>query len=212
MQLIPIPTPRVLPDFVACYSARIPGGEGRLHFAAGRECASRAIEQLLGAPSPDALPRGPAGEPVWPAGLTGSITHTGDFVAAAVAPSSMARGLGLDAEQVVSPERAARVASIVTQPGEACLGPQTVSDALRVTLLFSIKEAVFKCLYPLVLTRFYYPALLVTGLDFDQGIFHAELALPLPGGFASGYPLSGRFQIEDSRVYSGVCLVERDLS
>ena len=208
MQLIPVASPRVLPDFVACRSARIADADHRLHFDAGRECAASAIRQLTGKPPDHPLPRGPAGEPVWPAGLIGSITHTGDFVSAAAALASAARGIGLDAEQIVSPARAARVAAMVMLPGEASVGGEPLSHPVKVTLLFSIKEAVFKCLYPLVLKRFYYSALLVTDLDFGNGIFGAELAEPLADGFPAGHRLSGRFQIDGARVYSGICLLD----
>jgi enterobactin synthetase component D len=206
MELIPVTAPHVLPDFVACYAARLVGGDHREHFAAGRECASRAINQVLGRQPVSALPRGQAGEPVWPAGVTGSITHTGDYVAAAAALASTARGVGLDAEHIVSAERAARIAATVTDDGEAPTGGGTLSPAAKVTLLFSIKESVFKCLYPLVLKRFYYSALRVRELDFGTGRFHAELTVNLSVDFQSGCELSGGFQIDDLRVYAGICL------
>jgi enterobactin synthetase component D len=205
MQLIPLSRPRVLPDFVACYAARIVEGDHRMHFAAGRECAWRAMNQVMGEQSEHLLPRGPAGEPEWPPGLTGSITHTGDFVAAAAALSTTVRGIGLDAEHIASPERAAGVASSVMRPDERSLAETSVSLPVKITLLFSIKEAVFKCLYPLVRKRFYYPAVRVIELNFGTGSFRAELVLPLPG-FPAGYPLSGQFQVDETRVHAGIWL------
>lgn len=176
-----------------------------MHFAAGRQCAARAISHVTGQPTVCALARGPNGEPVWPAGLTGSITHTGNFISAAAARTAAARAIGLDAEQIIAPERAARVASIVMRDDERSVGGETITPAVRLTLLFSIKEAVFKCLYPLVMERFYYSALRVTSLDFGTGQFDARLTVPLPG-FPSGHPLTGRFEVDDARVYTGVCL------
>ena len=181
MQLIPVASPPVLPTIVACYSARLADADGREHFAAGRECAARAISQLTGQAPEHDIPRGPAGEPLWPAGLTGSITHTGDFVSVAIARATAVRAIGLDAERIVEPDRSRRVAPMIVQPGEPADGDEEAPGPVRVTLIFSIKEAVFKCLYPLVRERFYYPALLVTALDFSTGVFGAELAVSLPG-------------------------------
>jgi enterobactin synthetase component D len=196
----------VLPDGVTCVAARILNGDHRDYFVAGRECAVRAIREVTGVESDHVLARGPAGDPVWPAGLTGSITHTGDYVAAAVALASRVRGVGLDAEQVASADRASRVASVVMRPAERSLGGADLSDPLRVLLLFSVKEAVFKCLYPLVLERFDYPALEVTDLDLGRGRFRARLTAALPGGFGDGYPLSGGIEFDATRVYAGICL------
>jgi enterobactin synthetase component D len=81
-----------------------------------------------------------------------------------------------------------------------------MASMLKVTLLFSIKEAAFKCLYPLVLKRFDYSALCVWDLDPQNGCFQAELAESLSGEFRAGYILSGRFQVEADRVYAGICL------
>jgi len=141
---------------------------------------------------------------VWPAGLTGSITHTGDFVSVAIARATAVRAIGLDAERIVDPDRSRRVAPMIVQPGEAADGDEEAPGPVRVTLIFSIKEAVFKCLYPLVRERFYYPALLVTALDFSTGVFGAELAVSLPG-LPAGHHLSGRFHVDDDRVYAGIC-------
>src|SRR5580692_6347409 len=65
-------------------------------FAAGRVCARAALAQLGYAAV--ALPMGEDRAPQWPAGATGSITHTNGFCAAVVAATAQIRALGLDAE------------------------------------------------------------------------------------------------------------------
>jgi 4'-phosphopantetheinyl transferase EntD len=50
--------------------------------------------------------------PVWPDGVVGSITHTGDFAAAAVAWAADIAGLGIDSEQVIDPAAARDIADI----------------------------------------------------------------------------------------------------
>ena len=88
------------------FTARLLAGEGvaiedaspgrRREFAAGRECARRAL-RALGLEGVS-LPVGANGAPVWPDGVVGSITHKGAYRAAAVARSRDLAGLGIDAE------------------------------------------------------------------------------------------------------------------
>ena len=176
-----------------------------MSFAAGRECAARAAAQL-GAQPPIDVPRGAAGEPVWPDGLTGSITHKDWFFSAAVARQSEALAIGIDAERIIDADRAAVIARRVALPQEGFVGGQTLAPGLRVSLLFSIKEAVFKCLYPLVLRRFYYDALSVTAIDLAAGTFDSELTARLSDQFPAGKLLSGRLAVAEARVHTGIWL------
>lgn len=208
MRLVPTESPRVLPDFVSCYSARLVEGDYSTHFAAGRHCAGQAIAQL-GGDGRIQVGRGAAGEPVWPGGFTGSITHTGDFFCAAVARTSDASSIGIDAERIIEPDRAERIAHLILLPQEGMVGGALLSPALRVSLLFSIKEAVFKCLFPLVQKRFYYDAMAVTEMSPDDGTFRGVLVSSLSDRFAPGYALWGRFAVDERRVYAGTCLDPR---
>ena len=61
-----------------------------------RTCARRALAGLGIAET--AIPRGPKGQPIWPTGVVGSITHTTGYVAAAVAHAAKVRSIGVDAE------------------------------------------------------------------------------------------------------------------
>ena len=65
-------------------------------FTAGRLCAVQAIRGLGG--SETEIPVGERGEPIWPKGFVGSITHTQGYAAAAVALRSEVITVGIDAE------------------------------------------------------------------------------------------------------------------
>jgi 4'-phosphopantetheinyl transferase EntD len=69
----------------------------RREFITARRCAREALAKLGYAPVP--IRAGRKREPLWPAGLVGSITHTAGFRAAAVAPRSMLASIGIDTEQ-----------------------------------------------------------------------------------------------------------------
>jgi 4'-phosphopantetheinyl transferase EntD len=114
------------------------GQKRRRDFVLGRACAHAALAQL----GRDDGPVGKAqhGAPLWPAGVTGSITHTTGYAAAVV--SGTCAGLGLDAERIggVSEHLWPRLfdekeRAVLAQDGEA---------ALLATLFFSAKEAAYK--------------------------------------------------------------------
>ena len=87
------------------------------------------------------IPKHEDRSPVWPTGVIGTISHFEQHAAAAVASAAAYRGLGLDLE---SPETlSAEIATMVCRPEES-------GDTADAKLLFSIKEAIYKCIYPVV--------------------------------------------------------------
>lgn len=136
------PAPMLWPEEAAalgpCVESR------RREFARGRACARRAVAALGLGPQP-ILRKGRA--PAWPAPVVGSITHCSGFVAAAVLPAAVARGIGIDAEVRgrVSDHLAARVAAT----SELAHRPADIGAADLLTFLWCAKEAVFKCLHPI---------------------------------------------------------------
>jgi enterobactin synthetase component D / holo-[acyl-carrier protein] synthase len=175
-------------------------------YVAGRYCAARAIERLRPSDVPLTIGRGVAGEPQWPAGLTGSLTHTDGLASAAVARVSDARSIGIDSEVRVDAWRAERIRPLVMQPEESGVGGQALDAGTRVMLVFSAKEAIFKCLYPVVSRRFYYEDARILSADPATGVFVAELLTTLAPGFERGTVLQGRFEIDDRHVHTGVWL------
>jgi 4'-phosphopantetheinyl transferase EntD len=108
---------------------------------AGRDIA-RSLCGKLGVPVAG-ISRSPRRYPIWPAGITGSITHDAEFAAAVVAPADRFGGVGIDIEPAVPlmPD----IRNLVGQPDEwASLSNSGFCDKA----LFSIKEAVFKAVYP----------------------------------------------------------------
>ena len=175
-------------------------------YVAGRYCAARAIERLQPFEAPLTIGRGAAGEPRWPAGFTGSVTHTEGLASAAVARLSDARSIGIDSEVRVDTWRAEQIKPLVMQQDEAGLGGGALDGGTRVMLVFSAKEAIFKCLYPVVGRRFYYEDARIISADAATGVFVAELLTTLAPGFERGTVLQGRFEIDDRHVHTGVWL------
>lgn len=127
-----------LPAAEAARAAGLPRGRAG-EFTAGRWCAHRAL-QRLGCPEA-AIGTGPHGEPCWPEGFTGSITHkAGAAVAvAALAPAA----IGIDLEQAAALPLLIR--HRVLLPAEPDL-PQRfpVPAPAAERIVFSAKEAYYK--------------------------------------------------------------------
>lgn len=116
-------------------------------FALGRSCAREALRALGAAPA--GIGVGQHREPLWPAGIVGSISHTAGIAVAAVAHADDFAGIGIDIEaaRVLDPE----LVSLVCRPGELQrAGSAGHDEGLAALLMFSAKEAVYKALWPIL--------------------------------------------------------------
>ncbi|MFI5806932.1 4'-phosphopantetheinyl transferase [Streptomyces sp. NPDC051561] len=121
----------------------------RREFTAGRVTARRALVRA-GLPA-DPIPAGELGEPRWPTGVLGSITHCTGYRGAVVARTGDVPVLGIDAEPdlplppgvleaITLPAELARLRALDrSAPGRAPWG----------RLLFSAKESAYKAWFPL---------------------------------------------------------------
>jgi len=127
---------------------RSAGPGRRAEFTAGRACA-RAALAALGLPAAPVL-TGRAGEPRWPAGVTGSITHCAGYRACAAARIADVAAIGIDAE-LDAGLPAGLIESVAGQAERAWIARHAASDPAVCwdRLLFSAKEAVGKLWYPL---------------------------------------------------------------
>jgi enterobactin synthetase component D len=179
----------------------------QMQFRAGRYCAMKAMEALDPQFARYHVRRAATGAPVWPPGLAGSITHTDDFASAAVASTATTVSLGIDTERIMSDQQAGDVGSLIASPVElrqchvAGIPPR---EAL--TLVFSAKESIFKCLHPLVGRMFEFDDVRVVGVDRAAQLFRAEIVTTLGTAFPAGTLLEGRFAIEDQRIHTGISL------
>ena len=114
----------------------------RREFAAGRFCARAALLRLDR--SVGFVGRRYDGSPDWPTGIVGSITHTKDYVAAAVALSSSYLGIGIDAEAAVPlPQSVARKV-LTSKERLMCSSHDLTVKRLMETVMFSAKESTYK--------------------------------------------------------------------
>ena len=177
----------------------------RAEFLAGRVCARAALQQLEGLNFTPAI--GEDRAPVWPAHIAGSITHSTGRAAAIVANKRHWRGLGMDLENLLNAERADRLAGEILNPAELqrmAAGPRD-HLALLVTLTFSVKESLFKALYPIVEQRFYFEHAEV--LEWHEtGEVRLRLLTDLSNEWRNGTELDAQFAVRDGQLLSLVSI------
>jgi 4'-phosphopantetheinyl transferase EntD len=177
----------------------------RREFATGRACAREALARL-GVPS-TAVGSGPHGEPLWPSGVVGSITHCEGYRACAVAPARAVLTIGIDAEgdARLSDGVWAKVAHGGERDLRGATGPVRDGPHLD-AVLFSAKEAVYKAWFPLTGRRLGFDDVEVS-LDLAAAEFRAKLLVPgAPVEGANLTEFRGRWAVEAGVVCTAVIL------
>jgi 4'-phosphopantetheinyl transferase EntD len=177
----------------------------RREFATGRDCARRALERLGAPPGP--VLAGNRGEPVWPAGVVGSITHCHGYRGCAVASATDLAAIGIDAEphEPLPEGLVEKVAGAEEKSGLATLARAEPAVAWD-RLLFSAKEALYKAWYPLTERWLGFEDAVLT-IDPVERTFAARLLVPGPS--VAGTELrdfAGRWLVEDGLVLTAVAV------
>ena len=148
-------------------------------------------------------------------GGVGTRTIDGDWltatydgaISAIVARKAHWRGLGMDLENLLESARAERLAGEILTPPE--LQRMAAGDrehlALLVTLTFSVKESLFKALYPIVQQRFYFEHAEVVEWTM-AGEVRLRLLTDLSSEWHNGVELDAQFAVKDDQLLSLVSI------
>ena len=138
------------------YFSQLSSVSRREHYRSGRICAGEVLSKLgtLGQP----VLRDPqTREPLWPEGISGAITHSGKWAAAAAGKTSDVSGIGIDLEDL---ERQvdSRISRHVCIPEEQKWLQECGEDFLEQNLkiIFSAKESIFKAFFPYTRTYLHF--------------------------------------------------------
>ncbi len=158
-------------------------------FRAGRHAARSAIKKLMpDDPSVEqhAILIGASREPVFPAAISGSISHTDSVCLAACALKNDVASIGIDVENN-RPLDKHLLSVVYTRSEQVWL---TKTDTIPNILIFSIKESLFKCLFPFVQVYFdFLDAEITLQPDADNsGQFQFELIGDNRSDLQSGLP------------------------
>lgn len=170
-------------------------------FQVGRRCAAELIGALGGASTEVGV--APDRSPVWPAGFVGSITHKDSILGVAVAKASQVRAIGIDIEQMLSPQATDDVETACLNDRERELGRRLdIGRSLFATLCFSAKESLYKCLHPSVRRFFDHFAAEVIALDMAAGTVRIRLNEHLSAEVPKGLVLQGFFNLKNTHVFT----------
>ncbi|MDB6085666.1 MAG: 4-phosphopantetheinyl transferase [Gammaproteobacteria bacterium] len=173
-------------------------------FSAGRLCARLAL-RTFGIDG-FALRAAQDRQPLWPASVVGSISHSAGFCVAAVAAKSRFAGIGIDCE-VAGHVGADLWATICTAREASWVA--SLPDAERsqaAGLIFSAKEAFYKCQYPLTGEWLDFHDLEVepTALRGMNGGFSLRETRPIAAAEFTHGAVNGRYLLHDGFVTTAV--------
>jgi 4'-phosphopantetheinyl transferase EntD len=108
----------------------------------GRAAAGQLLEEI-GIVSPQGILKGSEGEPIWPEGCVGSISHSAGIAIAAAARTENFSGIGVDLE-LWNPSRDYKFLSKALNPDEQ---EWVGCDHKKGLQIFSAKEALYKLIF-----------------------------------------------------------------
>jgi 4'-phosphopantetheinyl transferase EntD len=178
----------------------------RNEFITVRYCARLALSELGFPPVP--ILKGDKGEPCWPAGVVGSLTHCAGYRGAVVGRGGAVRSVGVDAEpHDVLPDGVLDAISLPEERREMAALPAGVHWD---RIIFCAKEATYKAWFPLTKRWLGFEDAHIT-FDVDEsgsgGTF--ESMVLIDGATLSGPPLrslAGRWSVEQELVLTAIVL------
>ncbi len=191
------------PDFLANDSFKLYGvfpskdilksvPKRQAEFIAGRFCAQLGLKELGVLNRTVSCGEGRA--PLWPNGVKGSISHTGDVAEAIVSMAPDVVSLGIDIEKIFQKDIARYISDqIVNKKELSLINSLPICFETFLTIVFSAKESLFKAIYPLVEEYFDFRATILVNIkqntlslmikrkfrtvDFEKKIFNVEYTL-----------------------------------
>ncbi|MCH2270834.1 MAG: 4'-phosphopantetheinyl transferase superfamily protein [SAR324 cluster bacterium] len=172
-------------------------------FTLGRRCVHQALSKFKLESAP-VLRNPETREPCWPESVRGSITHSGKIAAAAVGWTKDISGIGIDLESF-SREIDFNISRHVCVETELIrLKSLPAEQAKRdLRIIFSAKESIFKCLFPISQTYLYFKDAKIT-INEDNAEFSFVLSKACSGITEVGFQHSGKFSIKDNMLLTSI--------
>jgi 4'-phosphopantetheinyl transferase EntD len=178
----------------------------RNEFITARHCARIALGELGFPPVP--ILKGDKGEPCWPEGVVGSLTHCAGYRGAVVGRAGVVRSVGVDAEpHDVLPDGVLDAISLPAERGEMTSLPAGMHWD---RILFCAKEATYKAWFPLTKRWLGFEDAHITfDVDGSGRAGGFESTILVDGATLSGPPLTslaGRWSVERELVLTAIVL------
>ena len=174
----------------------------RHEFAAGRACAREALGAIGFCPMP--ILQNDARAPVWPGGVLGAISHSHTWAGAAVTRSPDLCGIGLDIETIERVNLNIGRMVLTQQETDVHTALPDAKKKQHLALVFSAKEAVYKCLSPVSPVRIGFKDAIVrqtNGQKFEV-LMSGSIANALPACAC----MTGSYFLHEGCVFTGIVL------
>jgi 4'-phosphopantetheinyl transferase EntD len=178
----------------------------RNEFITVRHCARLALQELGVPPVP--ILKGEKGEPCWPDGVVGSLTHCDGYRGAAVGEHDAVRSVGIDAEpHDVLPHGVLDAISLPAERAELSALPEGLHWD---RILFCAKEATYKAWFPVTRRWLGFEDAHIV-FDVDEGATTGgfESRILIDPAAPSGPPLTmlrGRWSVRDGLALTAIVL------
>jgi 4'-phosphopantetheinyl transferase EntD len=169
-------------------------------FCAGRSQARRLIAMINGTAQP--LLIGDYRQPLWPSDVSGSISHSDQFCAVAVAPREKIADLGIDVDTLEALDPG--VIDVVLTDNEVSQTEENSEDWVS-KLIFSIKESNYKCCYSKVRTYIDFKQCEVK-LDFATQSYVSDIRCLDADQREVHLQLRGKWLIEADHIFTSAVL------
>ncbi|MBU3916737.1 4'-phosphopantetheinyl transferase superfamily protein [bacterium] len=178
----------------------------KAEFFSGRRCAHIALKKA-GYPNLPVL-RGRNRSPLWPFSIVGSITHGAAFAAAIIAkPHSGVMGLGIDIEDLSRKIKTDITKHTLTDWEIEKWGHSPGLVSREVRIIFSIKEAIYKCFNPI--DKIYLGFHDAEIIEMDETSFRARLLKePFVKQIFCPVVLEGRLSYFENAVFAAIQIQE----
>lgn len=189
-----------LPDKIrASYPSR------RAEYLAGRICAQSALT-LINRQS-EHIATGLSGEPIWPEGVRGSVSHSGSCAVACATSEANFLSVGLDVQPPASWSAKRALLNIAAMRSDfERLNMSLISayQSLLPELLFSARESFFKAFFPVTRQWISYHAVSLRSLDWEAGKIYVSVTQNLGAPFKK----DTIWEIEFGRLENGSILTQ----
>ncbi|MDG2380374.1 MAG: 4'-phosphopantetheinyl transferase superfamily protein [Pirellulaceae bacterium] len=178
----------------------------RTHFTRGRAAAHHALQDLTGGPT-DPILTGPRREPIWPEGIVGAISHSGEIACAAVANQQDHAGIGLDVE-LLTKKFDTSIAHLVCTTAEAkwvASGLEKNDERIRLLQLFCAKECVYKAFFPIARIELTFQDAELTWKKSDQ-LFQGRLMVAASDHHPPDFEFNIRCKLIADYVFASLIL------
>ncbi|WP_380179355.1 4'-phosphopantetheinyl transferase [Kalamiella sp. sgz302252] len=143
--------------------------------------------------------------PIWPQEIVGSLSHSRTCVSLLLAKASARKLLGVDVEEIMRPETAEEMRDMIVSPREAkLLLSSGLPFASALTAAFSLKESLYKALFPPFRQFMNFSEAEIIACDATMSSVTLRLTRALSPAFPVGRLFTGHVQLEENRLITWI--------